>query len=231
MLKKNELLKNDNFQRALVSFFMLIVSLLAVVVTYRYLRVPEEKVSKEEIVEQLKDAIVSVENDKIPTQYPDYSALSRMKKVELLTKFESWTPDARKDPAKTKSVLVLDGGRLSTGYLYVKASVEDRPMSRWESIFVQMNYKGGHLLRSKSLPVPPGDMTELLYALDDVSYISSVPYQENSNYSKVNWFNQFNPGSRIRVDTFISSLKPAVIEELVIFYDCADNDQCSLKVQ
>ncbi len=220
--------KNDHVQRFFVSFLMLIISLTAIVITYKYLKVPVQ--NNNEVINQIKDAIVSVEQEKIPAQYPDYYGLEKMKKVVLISNFDSWTPDAKKNPSLTKKVLVLEGGKLAQGYLYVKASVEGGQMTRWESIFVQMNYRGGHLLRNKSLPVPTGDVTELLYALDDVSYIVKVPYQENSNYNKIDWFNLFKPNSKIVVDTFISSLKQARIEEMLIFYDCVANDQCNLSV-
>lgn len=180
---------------------------------------------------QVKEAIADIEKERVASNYPDYNSLNSLKKLNIISNFESWTPNAKKDPQKTQTVIVLDSGELAKGYLYIKASVEGKALSRWESMFVQMNFRGGHLLRTKGLPVPPNEKTELLYALDDISYVITVPYRENDNYSKTNWFNLFKPGSQIRIDTFISSLKPAVIEEMSLYYDCSDSVECSLSVK
>jgi hypothetical protein len=184
-----------------------------------------------QVSDQVKSAIADIEKEKIASNFPDYNSLISLNKLVITTNFESWTPNATKDPRKVETKIVLDKGEIAQGYLYIKASVEEKALSRWESIYVQMNYRGGHLLRTKGLPVPVSEKTELLYALDDISYVTTVPYRENDDYSKTSWLNLFSNGAEIRIDAFISSLKPAVIEEMILYYVCKDGSECSLTLE
>lgn len=226
--------KNSNHSTLLVQLFVLgvaIVSWLISTYVIGQIRKNTQENVTSQVSSQFKEAIADIEKEKIASTYPDYNSLGNLKKLNIISNFESWTPDSNVYPDKTQTVVVLDKGELSKGYLYVKTSVDNGPLSRWESIFIQMNFRGGHLLRTKGLPVPQGEKTELLYALDDISYVITVPYKENDEYSKTNWFNLFKQGSQIRIDAFISSLKPALIEEVSLYYECKINTECSLSIK
>jgi|GEM_PF-6473515 len=218
-----------------VQLFILAIVLLSWIIGFQLtnaIRKDAQTSTAVEVSTQVKEIINDIEKEKIATNFPDFNSLSSLHKLNIVNNFESWTPSAKIDPRKTRAVIVLDKGELGKGYLYLKASVGKKPLSRWESLYVQMNYRGGHLLRTKSLSVPlTSESTELLYALDDISYVVTVPYRENDDYNKTNWFNLFKPNAQIRIDTFISSLKPAVIEEMSLYYDCADNSECLLSVK
>lgn len=167
----------------------------------------------------------------IISDYPDYEATKNMKSLSLANDFESWTPDANIDTKKVINTVIVEKGSLAKGYLYVKASLNEKPLTQWESIYVKMNSLGGHLFRPQSLPVPPADKTELLFALNDVPYIMGLPYSEQKMPARVSWFGLFKDKQSINVVSFISSLRQAKIDNLILFYQCIDDSVCELKLK
>lgn len=165
-----------------------------------------------------------------PVQFPDYASLTDLKKLTLVEGFESWTPDAVVAEDKTQTVNIRREGKLSKGYLYVKASIDGTAFTKWESIYIKMDDAGGHLFRSRSLPVPSGTTTELLYALDDISYLPSVPYSETRTPEVADWFSLLKEKENVTVYMFVSSLRPARIEEMALYYDCIEDGSCSLSI-
>lgn len=171
-----------------------------------------------------------------PSQYPDFDSLGKLHRLQIVNDFISWTPDADKNKKIAKKVLVIQKGEISKAYLYVSASLNKKALTQWESIFIQMNYKGGHLFRPKTLPVPPSDKTKLLYALNYIPYLSSPPYSEQRIPLTTSWFEMFKDKSKINIETFISSLRPALIEDISLYYECIDTkdsnpDSCSIVIQ
>lgn len=165
-----------------------------------------------------------------PVLFPDHSSLGSLQKLTLVENAESWTPGAEIDPAKTREVRLHSEGTFSKGYLYVRASIDDAAFTKWESIYVKMNDRGGHLFRSRTLPIPAATKTELLYALDDVTYLPSVPYSEARTPEVADWFTFIREGGDMTVYTFISSLRPAQVEEIALYYDCIEDGSCSLSI-
>lgn len=163
--------------------------------------------------------------------YPDYAAIQRMQKVTIVKNFETWTPDSEIPDAYVKELGLVRTGRLSRGYVYVRATVEGSALTKWESVYVKLDEAGGHLFRSKSLPIPHNGKTELLYALDDVPYLSTVPYAEDRSPEHADWFSLLNEKPSMYAFTFISSLRLATIEELSIYYDCTTGSDCSLSLE
>ncbi len=173
-----------------------------------------------------------------PSQYPDYDSVmststeasSTYKLFKIIDQpFTSWTPEKAKQEDKMFNITIKrTGGQLSAAYLHIKVSRGDKPFTAFDSIYLLFNDVGGHLFRSQSLPVPPGDKTELLYAMNYVPYLKSIPYSESRTPSAVNWFDIFNGSNNITVDSFISSLHESEIEEMSIYYQCTKDEECSL---
>ena len=173
---------------------------------------------------------IIVTNTPIQTssQYPDYEAIQKLHYLELATDFETWTPGGEKAKNKVINTLIIEKGEIVKGYLYIKASLNEQALTKWESIFVMMNYEGGHLFRPQTLAVPPSEKTELLYALNEVPYLKKLPYSETRVPDKVNWFGFFGDNKKINIEAFISSLKVAKIEKMILYYDCVDSNDCKI---
>lgn len=199
-----------------------------------------EKTSKElsdkisqKVTEDVKKELLDIikEGEQKISEYPDYFSLNNLKKLDIVQNFSSWTPNASVDENKMIKEIILERGSIANGYIYVKTSINNQAFSSWESIYIKMNNIGGHLFRPNSLPIPKSNKTELLYTLDNISFLSSVPYSEIKTPLKANWFDFFKDNNKIQIVAFISSLKPAIIEEISLYYDCVSGSDCLLTIK
>lgn len=223
-------INNKNFN-VVYSAFLLLVSILVLFFSLKlqYDNKKDQDTFTSTVKDELNKAIE--ENLSKASDFPDFGSQSRLKKVELVKNFESWTPSSQLRLEKIKRLLIVEKGTLSKGYLYIRASLDNKALTQWESIYVTMNDRGGHLFRPQSLPVPSSQKTELLYALNDIPYLLDVPYNERATPVRTNWFNQYREGSQIEVLAFISSLRSALIEELTLRYECAKDSDCLLSIK
>lgn len=158
------------------------------------------------------------------SEFPDFLQLSTMKKLPVIQNFESWTPNAVLENAKVVNTMVVEKGQIAKAYVFVQASLNNSALTQWESIYLKFNNLGGHLFRPQSLPVPPSDRTKLLFAVNDIPYLPGTPYSEQKIPKRTDWFPLFKEGSEINIVGFISSLRPAKIEEISLYYECIDGD-------
>lgn len=220
--------KTNKYLNIIFSFLFLSVAL--VITIYQLVGKSQNDSFKKEIVDSVGQKVEETIKEQESSKYPDYSSLSTLNHLNIISNFTSWTPDSKLENDKTKMAIVLDKGRLSKGYVYIKASISSNPLTRSESVYLKMNNRGGHLVKNRSLPVPGSDRTELLFPLDSVFFYSKLPYTDSSPQFSVNFLAMFFPNSKVRIDTFISSLKPAVLEDVSIFYDCEVAGECSLSL-
>jgi len=165
-----------------------------------------------------------------PTQA--YDDLDGMKRLELAKDFASWTPGAKIEDEKVRGGSLAVTGTVAKAYLSVKASVDGKPLTKYESVFVKLNDAGGHLFRPMSLETPEdAAATSLLYAMDDVAVLPSVPYDESRTPEKADLLATLADGKTVKLTAFISSLRPALIEELAISYVCADGSDCAITLK
>ena len=157
-----------------------------------------------------------------------YDDLAGMPSIDLAEDFSSWTPEAQIDDAKARAADLAVTGKIARAYLFVRASLDGKPLSKYESVYVKLNDAGGHLFRPRSLAVPPSDATALLYALDDVSYLASVPYDESRTPETADLAAQLQPGKTVHLTAFISSLHPALLEALWLYYVCEEGEPCAI---
>lgn len=171
------------------------------------------------------------QNEEDLANYPDYARLSGMRKLELVKDFVSWTPNSQLDNSKIKNLNISQSGQMSDGYVYIKAAVEDKPLTKYDSFYLKFNILGGHLFRPDSLAVPDSSDTELLYPLEKISYLSGIPYDEQRTPAEANWQTLLDNNRNINIYSFISSRRAGQIKELSIYYDCQDSTECSLALK
>lgn len=163
-------------------------------------------------------------------EQPASPLLADMHKLVLAKNFESWTPDAQVDFSKTISNSIVAQGELDKVYLFVKATVEGEPLTSFDSLYFKLVYDGGHLFRPESLELPESDGTTLLYDLRDVPYLLSVPYDESLTPERVDLQRLLVPNKRVLATSFVSSMRPGRLEDLTIYYSCAEGSECSLSL-
>jgi hypothetical protein len=228
----------DNDKKAsmgITIFVFLLAIILLVLSIYQQNKSNKQKdeLSKEitdKVTQNVTDVIKDKVNQPLPAELADYQSLTGLKKLPLVENFNSWTPDKKLEDDKIRKVIVLDNGKLAKGYIYIRASLSNKALSQWESIYIKMNNLGGHLFRPQSLEVPKTEKTELLYALNDVPYLPNAPYSEQLRPSRANWFGLFEDKKKVEVLTFISSLRQAKIEEISLYYGCVDDNECALSL-
>lgn len=158
-----------------------------------------------------------------------YDDLDGMKSLELAKDFASWTPGATVEDEKVRGGSLAVTGQVSKAFLRVKASVDGKPLTKYESLFVKLNDAGGHLFRPMSLETPDdAAATALLYDLHDVAVLPTVPYDESRTPEKADLFATLADGKSVKLTAFISSLRPALIEEMSISYVCAEGSDCAI---
>jgi len=231
--------KNKQANLGITIFFFLVAVLLIGFSVKQQLNSErkEEELTKRISEQVTKEVVTKVEQTLAeqtlskPSEFPDFDSLSRLKKLLIVEDFESWTPEANVKDDKIKKVIVVEKGTLAKGYIYIRASLDNKALTKWESIYLKLDDIGGHLFRSQSLKVPEGEKTQLLYALDNIPYLQSVPYSESRVPISANWFQLFGDKSEIEVLTFISSLRPAKVEEVSLYYGCVDDSECLLELK
>ena len=161
----------------------------------------------------------------------EYQDLAGIPQLGLAKDFASWTPGAKVEPEKTRSASLVVLGHVSKAFLTVKASVDGKPLTKYESVFVKFNDAGGHLFRPRSLATPASDVTSLLFELNDVPVLPSIPYDETREPLKVNLTDVLEDGKIVKLTAFISSLRPALFDELSLSYLCAEGSECSISLR
>ncbi len=161
-----------------------------------------------------------------------YDDLDGMTRLELAEDFASWTPGAALEDEKTLGGSLAVTGRVAKAYLAVKASLDGKPLTKYESVFVKFNDEGGHLFRPMSLETPEdAATTSLLYDLSGVPVLPSVPYDETRAPETADLRATLEDGRTVKLTAFISSLRPALIEELSIAYVCAEGSDCAIALK
>lgn len=178
-----------------------------------------------------------------PSEYPDYDIIKRLERegsfVHLIVEAKDRGQRELENQVGSRTGWLNINGKFSRAYLYAEASINDRPISQFESVFVKLNYIGGHLFRPNSLKVPASEnRTELLYALSDASYItqkdfysSPVGYSDSKPFAKINWFGFLNLKSRISFTGFLASEIDGSID-MKLFYECApETPDCKISIE
>ncbi len=166
-----------------------------------------------------------------PSEYPDYSSLKDLIPLTIIENKTSWSPKAKAENIISYRKQLEPIGEFTRVYLYIEASVNNKPLTQYESLYIKFNNTGGHLFRPQSLKIPADTITRLLYPINNIPYLSSIPYSENKTPITTNWFNLLKDDSLITVDIFISSLKPALINKIILYYDCAESSDCKIELK
>jgi len=166
-----------------------------------------------------------------PSEYPDYDSLKDLIPLTIIENKISWSPEAKVENIIGYQKQLKSTGQFARIYFYAESSVNNKPLTQYETLYVKFNNTGGHLFRPQSLKIPADTITRLLYAINNVPYLSSIPYSESKIPLTTNWFNFFKDDSLITVNIFISSLKPAVINKIILYYDCAEGSDCKIELK
>lgn len=179
-----------------------------------------------------------------PSQYPDYDNLNELIAEPLVS---ATTSSQGSRPIKPITINLEVKGKFSRVYLYTETSVNNKPLTDWDSLYIGFRFSNfplnginGHLFRPGSLPVPQDNKTtRLLFNTSAVQYIQ-LPYSASKIPNTLDWFNNtFNSSAyqsenprKVYFDTFISTTQTGTIHLIALYYSCAeDSPECYIKVQ
>lgn len=166
-----------------------------------------------------------------PSEYPDYDSLENLNSLVIIEDEVSWSPEGKKEKIIGHKKQLESIGQFAKIYLYTEVSISGKPLTQYESLYVKFNNEGGHLFRPQSLKIPPDTITRLLYAVNNIPYLKYLPYSESKPPTTTDWFGFFKDDSSIAFDAFISSLNPAKINKIIIYYDCVIGSNCKIKIR
>jgi len=168
-----------------------------------------------------------------PSEFPDFEAYKSFNKKIILVKDNASyvTIDYKKIGEVKKRLLVK--GKFRRAYLFINASVDNgKPLTVYDSIYILLNYRGGHILRNQSLSVPASDTTQLLYDMRKIPYLTGLPYSETKQPLHADWLNEINSKKEIPFYTFLSSWRiGGMIKEITIAFECEENSKCDISLK
>lgn len=181
---------------------------------------------KPEITERetIKETIIATTTPSI--LYPEFESLPNMKKITLLPRVKSYTPNGNTENYSYKKYFQITG-EFSKIYLYVEASFNGAKLTAGQDIYVKFQDYGGHI-KNKTLLIPDDSLiSRFLYDSENIQYIEDI---NNPKIEAVSWLDIFNNISKLnktlRLDVFISSLKETYIEKMELYYQCNINVEC-----
>ncbi len=225
--------RKEIIQAIAASFFAFIGLVIAstIFLFIDQLSMGQKKAEQTEKIEQ----IVTNTNKIAENIEKPYEKLSKIRKVVILENFENSTHNEKSTAWFSKDLQVQ--GLFKSGYLYVKASIDDQAFNGRGYVYIKIQATlepytyteyGGHLLKSKSLETPlTSEYTELLFDLSDVKYKKTYT-DSDIEVTAADWLSLLNNGKEQRTLGFTSTVGKGKIIELSFFYECVDNTECSI---
>ncbi|MEK6827304.1 MAG: hypothetical protein AABX99_02350 [Nanoarchaeota archaeon] len=198
-----------------------VIALIVLNWTTDIFRTPREKIIEKEVI---------VVPPTKPSEFPDYGAYKSLpNKISLVKDNPGFVTKNYKKIGEVNKNYSLTG-KFRRAYIFIDASVDDgRPLTAYDSIYVEINHKGGHLLRNKSLPILPSDTTKLLYDMREIPYIESIPYSENKQPLFIDWLTELSSKETMSFYSFLSSWRMGgLIKEISIAFECEENSECNI---
>ena len=199
----------------------------------------QNQFEKAETDQKLEDIQQQLEEIKVPLEkiaFPDYYAATKeLKQQIIVSDLQSSVDKDGSIKGKISKYVQLEG-KISKGYLFAEAYVDaGKPLTRFDSIYVNLIDFGGHLLRSKSLSVPqtPSGNTLILYSLNNIPYLKTIPYDENKIGLTSDWTRILNDNRSHEIHTFLSSNRAGgKILNITISYECSkETPDCKFSIR
>lgn len=225
----------SKFRRQLFeSVISLLVGLLAVVVAVLLIAIINNNfgLNKDSQLEKIQSDTEKIKKIVVPYEYKN-----QLQKVNIIENYKNTTIGGQPRTFFTKQLIT--NGLFEQGFLYVKASANDRSLLRNDNIYVkltdvtqgQYHEYGGHLIKTKSLETPKSDSaTELLYDLSDIKYKETY-LDTDVEVLSADWLKLLMEGENQKIIGFSSTIEKGTIIELSFYYKCVQGQECSISVR
>lgn len=124
-----------------------------------------------------------------------------------------------------KRVIARRGGEIACGYIYMEAQKGSNKLDpKYDSIYVNPQSLGGHIIRSRSLEIPNknDNISAVLLNLKSVPFLPKIPYNPNAqNFEVADWVKLLNASSKTEFIIGLSTTdQQGFINEVSIAYKC-----------
>lgn len=225
-----EWFKPNSFADYLGGLFLMVVFFVGVIVFWKLVVIPNKEAGRPTVL-----TIPTCEKTEA-----EYKELVEKGQSVILTK-DQWSYAVSGRFVGEKTVIARRGGEIACGYLFVQAQKGKFPLdNRYDSIYINPQGLGGHILRSRSIDLgAEATTTKVLLSLDSVSYLPKVPYNpESQNFEVADWVKLLNAASKIEFNIGLSTLNQGgMINEVIIAYKCwnpttgDETTDCQLSVE
>lgn len=141
-----------------------------------------------------------------------------------------------------RKVITRRQGEIACGYLFVSANKDTGILDeKYDSIYVNPQGFGGHLLRPRSLEITnkTANTTEVLFNLNNIAYLTDIPYRPDSQDFEISdWSKLLNVTSKVEFMIGLSTTNPSgTINEVQIAYKCwnpetgEETNDCQLAIE
>lgn len=188
------------------------------------------QIKEPQVVEKIVEKPVVLPLPTCPRSFEIYQNLVKGdQSVQLIENKKSYASGGKLTLSYEVPVKRSGQGLVACGYLYVKARVGNQKLDeKFDSIYIDPQGFGGHLLRPRSMPIPNSTeyVTEILLPLDAVPYLPTVPYDPNAQgYKIADWARLLNVSDELKFTIALSTLnRSGVIDEVRIAYKCWDSN-------
>jgi hypothetical protein len=214
--------------KSIIQFIViLLIGVIVVLVTTWLVNLIKEPT----IIEKPIEKVVLVKSPECLLGYDEYIALKEKGQLVSIVNNLSTYASAGKFINDKKIILKRTGsGKIACGYLYIRGHVDGRKLdSKYESIYINPQGFGGHILRTKSLLISNQitGTTEVLMPLNAITYLPTVPYNPDAqNFRISDWVNLLNASDQLEFNVALSAQdKEGVIDEINMAYKCWDSEQ------
>lgn len=217
-------MNKENFSRALIGLLAtFIIGVGILYVSTILVRKFDFSIGPERIVEKI------VKPPECQRNLEAFQLLIKDKQVvRLIENMRMYAANGKLINAQDITIARSGQGEIACGYVYIRARKNGSALEeKYESIYMNPQEFGGHLLNRRSIELPVSEkITELLLPLNSISYLPDSPYNPDAqNYQVSNWVKLLNVSNEIKFHIGLSAADPrGIIEQISIAYKCWNPD-------
>ncbi len=187
-----------------------------------------KKFKEPEVVEKIVETKVKITAPECQRNFTEFTKLVNSGQYfKVLENARSQAQNGFFTQGSVHETAVHRVGEIACGYLYVEASAGGKPLDdKYDSIFVEAQNYGGHLVRTRSIETEGNQgTTKVLFELNSIPYLPNVPYNPNAKDFRIsNWVKLFGVNSSVDFRIALSTQSAGFIKEVGVAYKCWNPD-------
>lgn len=210
-------------KKTIISYAIFIAIILSSYLISHFIRAKITNDTREKAI-ALSDVI---KEDK----YPDFNNFKSQKNLDLANNFLLQKPINVKNSSFKASYKINKNKPIVGAYLYLEASVNNKPLTTFDDFYLIVNGNGGHLIiENNKLPIPfdriSENVTAFLLPLNSITFKAGKD-TKRSNYKTFDFLKSMNDTNILNIVADVNSQRGR--REIVLIkigYECSEGDDC-----